>query len=379
LHLVLSAADSRDELEPALTTAFGGQVSELRPGLFACEPLPGAALSFPYLPFARQVLPQAREVSAPSVRTWANLVVEAVIGVLPDDAPWSLHLFPFKEVKSESRMGARAFHTQTRARSGKAPVEPRRERATNVVGQHRGQLIREAIVELLQKRRRHLLRHLREAAGPFAEDEALVQLILTSPEEGFLSLARAPLPHTQRHVVSCFPGGEVALARDRRAPSRAFAKLVEAEERMGRRIAARETCADLGASPGSWTYVAVERGARVTAVDRSELRPDLMQHPRVRFERGDAFRYEPPTPVDWLVCDVIASADRSADLLLKWLRNRWCRRFVVTLKVSDAGSAATLVRLERELPELTSELGLLRLCANKKEVCAFGAIAPEQA
>jgi hypothetical protein len=34
-----------------------------------------------------------------------------------------------------------------------------------------------------------------------------------------------------------------------------------------------------------------------------------------------------------------------------------------------------VARLKRELPDLTSELGLLRLCANKKEVCAFGTIA----
>jgi 23S rRNA (cytidine2498-2'-O)-methyltransferase len=134
---------------------------------------------------------------------------------------------------------------------------------------------------------------------------------------------------------------------------------------------------DLGASPGSWTYVAVERGAKVIAVDRSELRPDLMQHPRVRFLRGDAFRYQPEAPVDWLVCDVIASADRSADLLIEWARKRWCRHFVVTLKVSDEGSADVLARLEHELLELTSELGLLRLCANKKEVCAFGSVAPK--
>ena len=102
-------------------------------------------------------------------------------------------------------------------------------------------------------------------------------------------------------------------ALDRRPPpglcslptvSRAFAKLAEAELRLGRRIAARDTCVDLGASPGSWTYVAVRRGARVTAVDRADLREDLMQHKNVRFERGDAFRFEPASPVDWLLCDV---------------------------------------------------------------------------
>ena len=59
----------------------------------------------------------------------------------------------------------------------------------------------------------------------------------------------------------------------------------EAEARLGRRIAPGDRCVDLGASPGSWTYVAVTRGARVTAVDRSELRPDLMQSRQVRFHR----------------------------------------------------------------------------------------------
>jgi 23S rRNA (cytidine2498-2'-O)-methyltransferase len=347
--------------------------------MFAVEAAPDAPVSFPYLPFARQVLPDAREVGAPSVKTWAQLIVQAVVGVLPDHSPWSLHVFPFQEVKSSSRMGARAFHTHARARAGKAPPPPRRELGKSAVGHHRGRLIRRAVEELLQKRRRHLLRSLREGTAAFGEDEWLAQLLLVTPEAGFFSLSRAPLPFAERHVVSCFPGGEVELARDKNAPSRAFAKLVEAEARLGRRIAARETCVDLGASPGSWTYVAVERGATVTAVDRAELRADLMRHPRVRFQRGDAFRFEPTEPVDWLVCDVIASAERSAELLLKWLRERWCRHFIVTLKVSDADGVETLARLERELPELTSELGLLRLCANKKEVCAFGTIAAPNA
>jgi 23S rRNA C2498 (ribose-2'-O)-methylase RlmM len=53
------------------------------------------------------------------------------------------------------------------------------------------------------------------------------------------------------------------IAADKATPSRAYAKLVEAKLRLGRAIRAGETCVDLGASPGSWTYVAVTRGARV--------------------------------------------------------------------------------------------------------------------
>jgi hypothetical protein len=44
----------------------------------------------------------------------------------------------------------------------------------------------------------------------------------------------------------------------------------------------------------------------------------------------------------------------------------------VTLKVDDTGSVPLLESLKHELPRVTAELRLLRLSANKKEVCAFG-------
>lgn len=370
VHLVLAAADSRDALQRELSETCPGQYRELHPGLFARDAAQETETSFPYLAFARQIVPHAREVTAESIRAWARLLVDAVAGVLPDQQPWSLHVYAFAEQVGATRMGARAWHTRARAGAPLPALAATREKSG--VGHDRSELVREAAIELLEKRRRHLVRYLSQHEGLFTEDEALVQLVLRSPEQGFLSVARAPLPFQQRSVLSRFPGGEVAPATDKQAPSRAFAKLVEAEGRMARRVTGRDTCVDLGAAPGSWTYVAARRGARVVAVDRSELRPDLMQHRNVRFQRGDAFRFEPAEPVDWLLCDVIAAAERSADLLLRWLRNGWCQHFVVTLKVDDEGSGPVLSRLKHELPPLTSELWLLRLSANKKEVCAFG-------
>jgi 23S rRNA (cytidine2498-2'-O)-methyltransferase len=116
----------------------------------------------------------------------------------------------------------------------------------------------------------------------------------------------------------------------------------------------------------------VNRGARVIAVDRSPLRDDLMLNPQIHFESGDAFGFRPSQPVDWLLCDVIAPPARTAALLLDWLRRGWCRHFVVTLKMKDAPGTDLLPLLKRELPGLTRELFLTRLCANKKEMCAFG-------
>lgn len=368
MHLVLAAADSKDELKQELAQEFPAGSRELEPGMFACEPSTGAA-RLPQLAFARQVLPNAAAVSAASIRTWAQLVVDAVAEVLPDEQPWSLHIFPFRRVLDAPRMGARSFHSLARA-GRPSPREP--ERDADEVGEKRCELVRDAVAELLHKRRRHLRLGLRQHEGPFFESEALVQLVLQTNDTGYLSVAHSPLPFVERAALSFFPGGEVRSAVDKHAPSRAFAKLVEAEARMGARILPRETCVDLGASPGSWTYVALRRGARVTAVDRSDLRDDLMREPRVSFQRGDAFRFEPAAPVDWLLCDVIAEPERSAELLLRWLERKWCRHFVVTLKMHDSDTRALLWRLKQELPRWTSECWLLKLCANKKELCAFG-------
>ena len=301
-------------------------------------------------------------------------MLDAVVGVLPDDRPWSLHIEPHYGARMTHRIGARAWHSASRhgVASGQRAAVDQPPIPDAEAGRNRCQLIREAVIELLQKKRRHLRRQLRPEAVHATVDDPLVQLLLTAPDAGFLSVAAAPVPFEQRHLLSPFPKGELPVASDKAAPSRAFSKLVEAELRLGRAIKAGETCADLGASPGSWTYVAVGRGAQVIAVDRSPLREDLMRSRLVEFRPGDAFRFQPPRPVDWLLCDVIAAPERTAELLLEWLRRGWCRHFVVTVKLKDASVAEVLALLKRELPPLTGELFLSSLCANKKEICAFG-------
>ncbi len=367
--LTLAAEDSRLDLRDELARTPGADPHERRPGLFETTLDRESGEPLPHLAFARQALPSAAEVQAPSVKAWAGVIADAALGALPDHQPWALHVFPFAEHTSSGRMGARKWHTRNRSGSAPPKLEPR---ATPDVGQPRCDLIVEATRELLAKRRRHLLRALRPSPKPFGEHDALVQLMLTSPQAGYLSVAPSPLPFSARHLISCFPGGVVSPPLDRQAPSRAYLKLLEAEARLGRAISARETCVDLGASPGGWTYVAAQRGARVIAVDRAELREDLMKHRAVRFQRGDAFRYEPESPVDWLICDVIASAERSVELLLRWLERALCRKFIVTIKLAEGDAGLALARLQRELPQHADPYFLLRLCHNKKEVTAFG-------
>ncbi len=311
-----------------------------RPGWVSTDaPLTDGAIP-PLVAFARQTFPKCIVCEAPSINQWADRLVEAIITSVPAEQPWRLHLWP---AYGEGRAGL-----------------------------NRCGLIREALTEKLRKKRRQLLKTLEETSEPFGHQTSLVQLALRSPDDGVLSVSIAPEPWQCRRILSAFPEGAVPVAVDKGAPSRAFAKLVEAEQRLGRQIGKGETCVDLGASPGSWSHVALGRGARVIAVDRAELRTDLMRNPKLHFHCGDAFKFRTEARVDWLLCDVIAAPQRSIDLLLQWLREGAMSAFVVSIKFIGSAEYPLIDQLKTEAAPLCRELGLTRLSANKNEVCAFG-------
>lgn len=339
MHAWWSPDDSVSFLEAELARAFPGcSLKRLAPGFLGIEDAPDAG-RIP-MAFAGQALPAAEMVAVTSIRVMAEALAQRILEQFSDDGPWRMHLTP-------------CFGQGT-------------------AGEHRCSLIDEAVVEILRKRRRTRLRTRLTEPGPVATNESWVQLLLTSPESAVLSVAPAPVAHAWRSGLVPFPAGRIPVAVDKSAPSRAFAKLVESEFRLGARIQSGETVVDLGACPGSWTYVAVRRGARVISVDRTELREDLMRNPNVAFHRGDAFSYQPSAPVDWLVCDVIAAPDRSIGLAIDWVRKGWARRFVVTIKFKGVEEYPKLDRLKTELAPLCSEFRLARLCANKNEACVMG-------
>jgi len=298
------------------------------------------------LAFALQCLPRAERVCAPSISAWASLLVDEIIERLgAGEAPWRLHVFC-------------------------------RERPGSDVRERRCALVAAVAIEALEKRRRKLARlRVEDGLSPWAEGESLVQLALESPTEGFFSFASADERHRLRRSMSRFSGGIVEIAEDKRPPSRAFRKLLEAEIRLGATIAAGETCVDLGASPGGWTHVALHRGAFVRAVDRSPLDPALMAHPHLEFVKGDAFKYAPEAPVDWLLSDVIATPDRALALIDRWLCARLCRRFVVTVKFKGEADYPEVERLKAILETRGADYEVRRLCNNKNEVTAFGTVS----
>ena len=119
--------------------------------------------------------------------------------------------------------------------------------------------------------------------------------------------------------TSRFAGGECHFVEDHIGPpSRAYLKLWEALTRLGIYPCPGETCIDLGASPGGWTWAMARLGASVVAVDRAPLDERVATMRNVESRIGSAFAFV-PVPVDWLISDVVAYPERLLGLVRGWL------------------------------------------------------------
>ncbi|THF74580.1 SAM-dependent methyltransferase [Cohnella fermenti] len=105
--------------------------------------------------------------------------------------------------------------------------------------------------------------------------------------------------------LSDWPGGAVRFRRDEGLVSRAAFKLLEAEKAFNLPLKSFMHALDLGAAPGGWTSVLLERGVKVTAVDPAEMDESLLLHPHLRHLRKNAAEVKfAPGSFDLLVCDM---------------------------------------------------------------------------
>ena len=54
---------------------------------------------------------------------------------------------------------------------------------------------------------------------------------------------------------------------------------------------------------------------------------------RVDHLRADGFHWQPPRPLDWMVCDMVEQPRRVADRMAAWFREGWCRQAIFNLKL----------------------------------------------
>jgi 23S rRNA (cytidine2498-2'-O)-methyltransferase len=188
----------------------------------------------------------------------------------------------------------------------------------------------------------------------------------TSPL-GSWTLADHDMILASARCSSPFANGAVKFVEDRCGPpNRAYLKLWEALTRLGHYPSRGETCLDLGASPGGWTWVLAGLGADVISIDKAPLALEIAGLANVKTMSASAFALSPKDvgTVDWLFSDVICYPARLYRLLNTWIEAKACRRIVATVKFQGATDfemqgkfaaipGATLCHLHHNKHELT--------------------------
>jgi len=235
----------------------------------------------------------------------------------------------------------------------------------------RQRLVMQEIFSHLKQKRRSLLRASTEDRD---RETTLVQILMTSADAGFISIAPPKDRHALGSTLVPFAAGYIDIPDDPAPPSRAFKKLMEAHTLFTLNFRRGDHCVDLGAAPGGWTHFLIKHGCVVTAVDRSPLDPRLMRSKQLSFTRGNALTWLPEKRVDWLVCDVITSPDRTAALLSNWLSRSLCHNFCVTIKFKGDPDLTTLASIRELLGRYCVRWDGKQLTHNKNEVTVVGEV-----
>ncbi|MDQ2702934.1 MAG: 23S rRNA (cytidine(2498)-2'-O)-methyltransferase RlmM [Pseudomonadota bacterium] len=136
-----------------------------------------------------------------------------------------------------------------------------------------------------------------------------------------------------------WPLGIPRLKLHPEAPSRSALKLEEAlltlldERERAALLRPGMRAADLGAAPGGWTWVLQRQGLNVTAIDNGPLRQHVLDSGQVEHLRADGFAWQPPRPLDWMVCDMVEQPRRVASRMAQWFAQGWCTRAIFNLKL----------------------------------------------
>jgi 23S rRNA (cytidine2498-2'-O)-methyltransferase len=165
---------------------------------------------------------------------------------------------------------------------------------------------------------------------------------------------------------SRFSGGQPLDETSKDAPSSAHRKIEEALLLLEDGPRAGELVVDLGAAPGGWSHVMLERGARVIAVDRADLDDKLLKNERLTHVRSDAFGYTPPEAPAWWLCDVIAEPQRALEVARAALGRPQTRGLVVTLKLTRPVDLEVLAAAKKLAAHTPGFIGRIKQLASNK-------------
>jgi 23S rRNA (cytidine2498-2'-O)-methyltransferase len=200
------------------------------------------------------------------------------------------------------------------------------------------------------------------AALDVRKPEQVLSVVCT-PGEAHLGLSLAA------GNLSSWAGGEIRFRNEPERISRSEFKLLEALEVFEIELPAAGRGLDLGAAPGGWTRILLERGLEVTAVDPAELDPRLanrkgLRHIRRRFEEADLKgRY------DVILNDMRMDARDSARLMAGAAKLASPEAIaIMTLKLPEDRMARTAEAALRILAREWTVIGARQLFHNRSEI-----------
>lgn len=204
-----------------------------------------------------------------------------------------------------------------------------------------------------------------DGPGAFSANGLVAQVCLLDWDHVALGVLPARL------LPSLHPGGRLRVALRGEAPARSARKLAEALIWLGHGPEPGEVCVDLGAAPGGWSQILLERRCHVVAVDPGALAPAIAR--RVEHLRINAFTFAPEIPADWVLCDMAYRPLEVAGLLAKWGRRHWARFLLCNFKLPMKRRVEMLGRL-REILETGGWTGLRfrQLYHDRDEVTVWG-------
>jgi 23S rRNA (cytidine2498-2'-O)-methyltransferase len=205
------------------------------------------------------------------------------------------------------------------------------------------------------------------SAVPVAKDAELILSLYLTPEKAYIGKSRP------EHNLSDWSGGAIRFRKEEGQVSRAKFKLLEAEQAFQLDFSQYRTGLDVGAAPGGWTSLLLERGVKVTAIDPAKLDKELLKHPNLTFIQKNASDIKlNAESFELLVCDMSWNPRQMARLIKGLLPSlRTGGTVIITAKLMHKKAFQTVREI---VDDLSPELALQKakqLFHNREELTLF--------
>ena len=178
---------------------------------------------------------------------------------------------------------------------------------------------------------------------------------------------------TVEEMRSSWPGGAVRFQREDNQISRAKFKLLEAEQAFGLDFTLFKNAIDVGAAPGGWTSLLLERGLRVTAIDPANLDERLIGYPGLTHLKKNASEVKlPKASFDLLVCDMSWSPNQMSKLVLELQYALMPYAYgIITVKLMHKKGMQSIREVKERLSSSFHILRAKQLFHNREEITLF--------